>query len=262
MPGFIGRIWYNSRIYWGLLIQVLALIKVLVDNVLVDGKAMEIGASMTKVADKVLVTDFDGTVTRKDFYSCVVETCLSPEDLEPWELYTSGKITHFEALRRIFERIRVPVSGLAQVVEAMEVDPQLSEAVDRLHNAGWDVIVVSNGSSWYVEKLLARAGVSVPVHSNPGTYSPETGLVLELPTDSPYFCEETGVRKGSVIKDMIQRGRKVAFAGDGRPDVEPAMLVPPEHRFAREWLAEFLSEQNEEFQPFDVWSDIANYLVA
>ena len=55
--------------------------------------------------NKVLVSDFDGTMTQRDFYACAVQYLLSPQDLEPWHAYTRHQITHFEALQRIFERI-------------------------------------------------------------------------------------------------------------------------------------------------------------
>ncbi len=38
--------------------------------------------------NKVLVSDFDGTMTQRDFYACAVQYLLSPEDLEPWHAYT------------------------------------------------------------------------------------------------------------------------------------------------------------------------------
>lgn len=210
---------------------------------------------------KVLVTDFDGTITRRDFYSCVVEMILQPADLEPWHDYTQGQISHFEALRRIFARIRVPESELNRVISEMQIDPLLKDAVERLHRAGWEVVIVSNGCGWYIDKLLRQAGVTLPVHTNPGEYSPDTGLALELPSDSPYFCEEVGIRKGYVVKDLLSQGSEVAFSGDGRPDVEPALLVPREIRFAREWLAEYLTERDEEFRHFRVWSEIADMLI-
>lgn len=217
---------------------------------------------MTKTSDKVLVTDFDGTVALKDFYSSVVEAFLSENDLEPWHQYISGKISHFEALRRIFAQLRVEESELEQVVAAMKIDPNFNRSVNLLQAEGWEVIIVSNGCGWYIEKLLARAGVSLCVHTNPGTYSSKTGLLLEAPIDSPYYQPETGVRKGAVVKDMAARGREVAFAGDGRPDVEPALLVPPNRRFARGWLAENLRGRNEDFRLFEVWSEIAEMLVS
>jgi 2,3-diketo-5-methylthio-1-phosphopentane phosphatase len=213
------------------------------------------------LSSSVLVTDFDGTITRRDFYSCVVEKLLGPEDLEPWNLYAAGEITHFEALRRIFARIRADEEALAGVMETMTIDPELGPEIERLEDAGWEVVIVSNGCQWYIDRLLARAGVRATVHTNPGRFDPASGLTMELPTDSPYFDPEVGISKGAVVQDHLDRGKTVAFAGDGRPDVDPALRVPPELRFAREWLAHRLQKTGRPYRSYEAWSEVAAMLV-
>lgn len=213
------------------------------------------------MSEKVLVTDFDGTITRRDFYTCVLEQLLQPEDVAPWTLYTTGRITHFEALRRIFARIRVDEAALDEVLEAMAIEPDLGWEVRRLREAGWAVVVVSNGCQWYVDRMLERAGVSVPVHANPGNFDPASGLTMELPAESPHFDPEVGVSKAAVVQDHLDRGATVAFAGDGRPDVAPALLVPAERRFARGWLAGHLEDQGVTFHRYKTWSEVAEMLV-
>jgi 2-hydroxy-3-keto-5-methylthiopentenyl-1-phosphate phosphatase len=68
------------------------------------------------------------------------------------------------------------------------------------------------------------------------------------------------VNKVAIVQDALKRSDCVAFAGDGRPDLRPALLVQPRLRFARGWLAEALSERGEGFYPFDRWSQIADQL--
>ena len=210
---------------------------------------------------KILVTDFDGTITRHDFFTCVVETLLTPDDLAPWDLYEAGEITHFEALRRIFARIRADEAELDAVMASMDIDPGLRDGFARLDDAGWKVIVVSNGCGWYIDRLLDRAGVTATVLTNPGRFDPEHGLIMELPVSSPYFSPETGIDKRAVVAEHAQSGAVVAFAGDGRPDVAPALLVPPERRFARAWLADHLDATGHEYRGFDRWTEISRMLI-
>ena len=54
----------------------------------------------------VLVSDFDGTMTRHDFYRLALAELLPPETPDYWAEYRAGTITHFEALRRYFASIR------------------------------------------------------------------------------------------------------------------------------------------------------------
>lgn len=210
--------------------------------------------------DKMLVSDFDGTITRYDFYDLVCREF--PEIAKDyWQQYESGKLTHFEALRRIFAGIRAPEDRLLDIIRQMEIAPRFKQSVEALEHRQWEISVASAGCDWYIRRLLADQGVNVTVHANPGTYDPDQGLVMQLPPPSLFFSEELGVNKVAVVREALAKAAVVAFAGDGRPDLAPALLVPPERRFARNWLAKKLHEIGEGFHPFERWSDIAAILL-
>ena len=209
----------------------------------------------------VLVSDFDGTMTRHDFYKLALESLLPPDTPEYWAEYRTGAITHFEALRRYFAAIRANEGDVLAVVDRMELDPELPAAVAALRRAGWDVVVTSAGCDWYIRRLLAAAGVSIEVHANPGRFEPGRGLVMEMPSDSPYLSQTLGVDKARVVRRYLDAGRTVAFAGDGFPDAESARLVPGELRFARGDLADVLGRENLEFHSFGTWSDITRVIL-
>ena len=63
------------------------------------------------------------------------------------------------------------------------------------------------------------------------------------------------------VRRHLDGGETVAFAGDGFPDAEPALLVPGKLRFARGDLADMLGREGQEYRPFDTWSDIARALL-
>ncbi|HLP76952.1 MAG TPA: MtnX-like HAD-IB family phosphatase [Candidatus Paceibacterota bacterium] len=208
----------------------------------------------------ILVSDFDGTITLRDFYDLVREQWPLPPDNDPWDHYVTGQITHFEALARIFGRLRTDEPTLLRLVNRMGLDPRMKQAVENLRARGWDVIVASAGCSWYIQYLFSQAGVNLEVHSNPGKF--ENGaLRMSLPQDSRFFSPTTGISKIAVVKDALARCATVAFAGDGRPDLESALLVKPELRFARGWLAEELRQRKEVFHPFNHWSEVADKLL-
>lgn len=209
----------------------------------------------------VLVSDFDGTMTRHDFYKLAIESLVPPDTPDYWAEYRSGAVTHFEALRRYFASIRASEAAVLAVVERMELDPQLPAAVAALRHAGWDVVVTSAGCDWYIRKLLAASGVTVEVHSNPGRFEAGKGLLMEMPAGPRYRSPTLGVDKAGVVRSHLDAGRTVAFAGDGFPDVEAARLVPGSLRFARGDLADVLARENLEFRPYAAWSDIARALL-
>jgi 2-hydroxy-3-keto-5-methylthiopentenyl-1-phosphate phosphatase len=208
----------------------------------------------------ILVSDFDGTLTEHDFFELVRRRWPLPPDVDPWNLYWAGSITHFEALARIFAGIRSQPGELEAMADATELDPGVAAAIQRLNVFGWEVVIASAGCGWYIERLLKNAGVKVTVHANPGRLGPHGELLMTLPPEDQFFSATTGVNKLAVVKDALNRAARVAFAGDGRPDLEPALLVSPELRYARGWLAQELESRGEPFQKYHRWSDIAESL--
>ena len=83
---------------------------------------------------------------------------------------------------------------------------------------------------------------------------------MEMPLGSPFLSPTLGVDKARIVRHHLQAGRTVAFAGDGFPDEEAALLTPGCLRFAYGELADVLKQKGETFQPFDTWSQIARQL--
>lgn len=209
----------------------------------------------------VLVSDFDGTMTRHDFYKLAFESLLPRNTPDYWAQYRAGAITHFEALRSYFANIRASEDEVLAVVKQMELDANLSAAVESLRQAGWSVVITSAGCDWYIRYLLADAGAGVEIHANPGRFEAGKGLVMEMPTESEYWSPTLGVDKAQVVRQRLAEGRTVAFAGDGFPDAEAARLVPEDLRFARGDLAAVLRGEHAAFHAFSTWSDIADILL-
>jgi 2-hydroxy-3-keto-5-methylthiopentenyl-1-phosphate phosphatase len=214
-----------------------------------------------RAPDKIFVSDYDGTITGKDFYALLAERHAPANTPDYFARYREGRISHFEAMAAYFAFAPMEEQQLEELLAASQPDPDLGASAARLQRAGWKLWVVSAGSSWYVERVLSRAGVAAPVYSNPGRLENGRGLVLEKPNpSSPYHSASEGVDKSAVVRHALGVADTVAFAGDGPTDVQPALLVRPGLRFARAFLAEALQARGEAFQPFSRWSEIAREL--
>lgn len=210
----------------------------------------------------VLVTDFDGTLTRHDFYRLVLERLVPAGTPDFWSEYRAGRITHFEAIRAVFASAPAGERALRELADAMELEPRLAEALHALRAAGWRVVVASAGCLWYIDYLLGAAGVSgLEVHANPGQMEGDR-LAMRLPTGSPFFSPGTGIDKAAVVRAALTSGGSVAFAGDGPPDLEPALRVEPRFRFARGDLAGELERRRLPFRPFERWTEVAQAVIA
>jgi 2-hydroxy-3-keto-5-methylthiopentenyl-1-phosphate phosphatase len=210
---------------------------------------------------RVLVSDFDGTMTQHDFYKLAIESLLPADVPDYWAEYRTGMISHFEALRRYFAAIRASEEQVLAVVERMELDPALPAAIQSLQQAGWSVVVTSAGCDWYIRQLLSAARVDIVVHANPGSFVQGQGLLMRMPIESPFFSPALGVDKMGVVHRFLKEGQTVAFAGDGYPDADPARLVSDDLRFARGDLADLLRGEGLPFHSYGSWSEIARYLL-
>jgi 2,3-diketo-5-methylthio-1-phosphopentane phosphatase len=212
--------------------------------------------------DFALVSDFDGTITNSDVYTLIAERYMAKDHHDYFADYRAGRITHFEAMQAFYHYAPSEPEALDRLLRDTKPDPQLADCVRRLEANGWDLIIVSAGSSWYIERILGAAGVCATVHSNPGHIEQGRGLVLRLPKESPFFSPEVGIDKAGVVRDALNCYKKVAFAGDGPPDIEPALLVAPSLRFARRFLAQALGERGEPYQPYRIWSEVIEALLS
>ena len=205
-----------------------------------------------------LVTDFDGTMTRHDFYRLLIDGYSHDAGERPWRDFLAGEITHFEALRRSYLASRPGERGLIEVADAMGLDDGLDESLALLRRGGWRVVITSAGCHWYIDRLLKSAGVEglVELHANPGRVV-DGRLSLEMPIGSPYFSPEVGVDKAAIVRDALARGGRVAYAGDGLPDLPPSQLVSADLRFARGSLAQELTRLGLAYRPYSRWRDVA-----
>lgn len=215
--------------------------------------------SSPNVSHSVLISDFDGTITTHDVFHLIAERLFTPETPDYWAEYEAGQVTHFEALRNIFKAVPAGEAALLELLQHTGIDPDLSAEIKALKTAGWEVNIVSAGCAWYIHQLLKQHDVDVPVFASPGKLV-DARLVMELPTDSPYFSRETGIDKAATVRAALAEGKRVAYAGDGPVDLQPALLVPPQLRFARSTLAQLLRKRGEAFHHFERWSDISRTL--
>lgn len=209
----------------------------------------------------VLVSDFDGTITDNEFYALVRARYMPPGTRDAWKEYLRGQIRHFDAMAGVFANAPTDAAALERLLAEMKPDPAFGASARRLHDAGWDLVVASAGSAWYIQRILQAARVDVPVHANPGHIEPGGGLVLERPYASPFYSDEIGIDKAAVVRDALTRYDNVAFAGDGPLDFDAAVLVRPAYRFARGMLAQVMDERGTEYRAFGRWSEIVDMLV-
>lgn len=221
------------------------------------GKVAEVAVKTSP--EHIFISDFDGTITRRDFFRVALEQ-LPAECGRWWQAYEDGRLGHFEALARTFAELRISLDQVDELLRAMEPEPELARCCGQLEQNRWQLVIASAGCAWYIQRLLAWHHLHPTIYANPGTFSPSHGLRMTLPAGEFFTCQTTGVDKEAIARHYLERGCTIAFAGDGRPDLKPALLAPPHLRFARGWLAEELTRRQEGFLPFERWAEVVTHL--
>jgi len=210
----------------------------------------------------ILVSDFDGTLTRQDYFWLILQRYDPPGAQDYWDRFKAGELTHFEALGGIFASLRTDLAGAEELVRALDPAPGLAAAVRRLQATGWELVIASSGCAWYIERFLAWQGLSATVHASPGSFTPATGLQMRLPAESPFCHPGTGVHKPAIVQDAQTRDPVVAVAGDSGTDRAGLLLVPPDRRFVTRHLAREFTAEGIAHRPFDLWPEIVTTLLA
>ena len=218
---------------------------------------------MDSVDRKVLFTDFDGTLTDVEFFELALERLDCTLDEDPVAEYVAGRMTLFEVQRRIFGAIGLSETQVVDLLPELRPDPHLAEDFDRLVAAGWELHVVSAGSSWYIERLFEMLEVRAPltVHANPGRFVPGQGLVLSLPEDERVAQADIGIDKAEVIRVHADGATCIAFAGNSHVDLTGARLATDGYCFGRAPLDGLLVDEGRSCHSINGFHDVANMLL-
>ena len=91
----------------------------------------------------ILITDFDGTFTRRDYFDLIIERHDPPGAREAWGRFQAGELTHAEGIAGVFASLRTDLAGADRLVDALDPAPGTADAVRRLQAAGWEIVVAS-----------------------------------------------------------------------------------------------------------------------
>ena len=209
----------------------------------------------------IFISDFDGTITKQDFFHMAAERILHRDSLQPWEEYHAGRLTHIEALNRIFADIRLSQKEMNAFIATIRVDRAFFAVAALCRKLKIPMQICSAGTEYYVKKRIGRTlkKYNIGILSNGGKYSPKTGLLMiPPPPSSPFYDEDAGISKAAFVQSFKDKGFFVIFAGDGRPDIKAARIA--DKVFARDLLLELCRKEGLVAQPLKTFKDISAYI--
>jgi len=183
-----------------------------------------------------LVSDFDGTISDRDFFYYVADKYFDEGMLKPWREFLSGKKKHFDALAEMFANLRVSQGELNDFISTIKIDEHFFEVAKWCVQQKIPVTICSAGNDYYIKQLMKNEikKYNISLISNYGEYSEDKGLLMR--PNEKYYDENLGVSKVAIVNDFQARGYFVIYCGDGLPDVEAACKA--DKIFARDMLYE------------------------
>ena len=204
------------------------------------------------------ISDFDGTLTHKDFYQMIIDEYLGEEGKELYKAWRKSEYKDKDFLHKIYSSINRDEGEILEDILKIEWDKSADKVIQKIREAGGDFIILSAGTSYYIDILLKEKGLSnIKVYSNPGEYK-DRGIHLKIDKNNPYYSEVYGIDKGKVVADLKRKYSYVYYAGDSAPDIPPCKI--PDICFAKGKLQGMLQEEGVNFIPMSDYSDIEKSL--
>ncbi|MFK3958992.1 MtnX-like HAD-IB family phosphatase [Guptibacillus hwajinpoensis] len=203
------------------------------------------------------VSDFDGTISKKDFYWLVIETYY-PEGKGLYKKWKAGEMQDIDFLSQVFQSIDQHEEQIIQDILSLPIDEHVPSFIKKVQENGGDFYILSAGTDYYIHHILNHYGIqNVPVFSNKGYYE-NKNVHLSIDENHKHYSRRYGIDKSKVISNLKEKYDVVYFAGDSEPDSHPAKVA--DFTFAKDALQELLKENNVPFVAVDSFQQIEEFL--
>lgn len=165
-----------------------------------------------------VLIDFDGTVVLEDTTDLFLERFAEPAWRTVEAEWVAGRIGSHECLARQIDLVRATPAELDHLADLATIDPDFTDFVAAGRALGLPMVVASDGFDLIIARVLARAGVELPVVSN---RLHATGAD-RWRADFPHYREQCRSQSGNCKCALFEIPGPRILIGDGRSDFCPA----------------------------------------
>lgn len=183
--------------------------------------------------EKILVSDFDGTVTKRDTLSKFLEDYADTRWSDIENEWRSGKIGSKECLKRQFALVaNLTPEVIENFIQTVEIDEWFIPFCDRAEKIGMPVLILSDGLDYFIRKILKKYGIDyINVVTNHAYFNKNGRFIIEFPNESHKCSKGAGTCKCEVLRNLKKLYKTVYYVGDGVSDYCAAKL--PDYVFAK-----------------------------
>ena len=167
--------------------------------------------------------DFDGTVTEEDVSFLLLDTFVGSGWRKYLDEYSAGDISVGTFNKKVFGMMiadRKTMTDFVLKSPRVKVRPGLKEFTDYCKNKGIEVVIVSNGLTFYIKAILEKLGIDgLDIRAAENVFSPGGLMVRYLGPNGKEL--ETGFKEA--YTDMLcKMGYQVIYVGNGTSDIYPS----------------------------------------
>ncbi|UII54234.1 MtnX-like HAD-IB family phosphatase [Cytobacillus spongiae] len=204
------------------------------------------------------VSDFDGTISKKDFYHMVIEQYF-PEGKVLMEKWKAGEMKDIDFLATVFQSINQEEAQIIEDILSIPIDEYAPPFFRQVQENGGDVFILSAGTDYYIHHVLKKYGIEdIKVFSNEGKFK-EKNVHMNIDPAHKHYSERYGIDKSKVILELKEQYEHIYFAGDSEPDSHPAVYA--DLTFAKNGLQDLLNERNISFIPVESFQEVETYFI-
>lgn len=206
-----------------------------------------------------LISDFDGTLTNKDFHQMIIDDFLGEEGWYIFNEWKEKKYSYQEYLKKIYNALDKKDKKELEDILRIEWDDSADRLIKRIQKAGGEFIILSYGTGYYIERLLAYKGLTgVKIYSNEnGDY--KEGENINANEEDAFFLVISGADKVRIINNLKEKYPYIYYVGDSLADIVPCKIA--DKCFAKGALQQMLEDQKVDFIPINNFKDIERYLL-
>ncbi len=204
----------------------------------------------------IVISDFDGTLTPIDVGEAIITHFIGTQ-AKPWNEKLArqeiGSQTFYTTVYQLFD---ASPRELAKFLDGYRLHEDFPTLVDFLQEHGIPFVITSDGFDFYIQHLLSRANIQVPVYCNRLTF-PNQRAQVAFPAANPQ-CAHCGTCKAGIVRSFQKQGKRVIYLGDGNSDMYPAAYA--DLVFARHRLAHWCKHYQIPYEPFNSCLDVVQAL--
>ncbi|WP_226668454.1 2-hydroxy-3-keto-5-methylthiopentenyl-1-phosphate phosphatase [Metabacillus litoralis] len=210
--------------------------------------------------NKVIICDFDGTITETDNIIAIMKKFAPPE----WDSLKNGvlsqEISIREGVGKMFQLLPSFKKNdiIDYILEHAEIRTGFKDFVQYTKDKNIPLFIVSGGIDFFVYPLLKDLIDEDKIYCNRANFTNEQ-IEIEWPYSCDDHCDnECGCCKPSLIRKLTDKEQSKIVIGDSITDLQAAKLG--DFVIARDLLLEKSKELNLPHKPFTTFYDVIDIL--